>query len=352
MILRYNNLILTEASLLNLNYIHMKKIYTIFIASIASFVLFATHYATEALTVSPAKIEVSGDPGSSLTGTIKLFNESNRAQTFYTSFENFEPSDDTGAPRFIGAEDGLATWLTTTPSISLNPQERVEVPFTINIPENIDPGGYFSAIFFGTQPPAPEGGVIAIGGRIGVLTLLRVNGDISEEAGVLDYGTRESRRFYSLPPVDFEYRFSNNGGDRVIPRGDIEVKNTFGKVRSVIDANPTEGNVLPSSARRFYVTWGAEISSSQNFFQTASAQLRNFHFGYYTATMNLGWGFTNQVSDSSVSFFMIPWQLLIIIITLASLLVISVKIGGRAYKKSLLRQLEKEKQSAPIETEK
>lgn len=316
----------------------------IIIATLFTAVLFTP--VTDALTVSPAKLEISGDPGTTLAGTIKLFNESDRTQTFYTSFENFEPSDDSGTPKFIGAEEGLATWLTATGSVTLSPKERTEVPFTVTIPANAEAGGYFSAIFFGTQPPSPEGGVVAIGGRLGVLTLLRVNGDIPEDGGILEYDTKNSQRFYTQPPVEFEYRFSNDGGDRVVPRGDIEIKNTFGTIRETIDANPTEGSVLPDSARRFSPRWDVSENQPQGFLQTVKYQWNNFHFGFYKAQLQLGWGFTNQRADDVVSFFIFPWQLLLTLVIGVIVLLALLKFGGKAYKESLMKQLQAQQEKA------
>lgn len=317
----------------------MKRFYKTLITAFVFGIIFAG-YSTSALTVSPAILEIAGDPGTTLTGTVRLFNEGDTTETFFTSFENFEPSDESGTPRFVGAENGLATWLSTTGTITLAPKERVEVPFTLNIPIDTDPGGYFAAIFFGTQPPSPEGGIVAIGGRLGVLTLLRVNGDIPEDGGLLDYTTKDSRNFYTTPPVEFEYRFSNLGGDRVIPRGDIEIKNTFGTVRDTIDANPIDGSVLPNSARRFRLIWDVDAQTPKGFIETVKYQWDNFYFGFYTAELNLGWGFTNQITGQSISFFMFPWQLLLVVILILSLLLILIKFGGKAYKKSLMRQLE------------
>lgn len=319
----------------------MKTPYKHFITFIVLFItVLGFGQNTSALTVSPAILEISGDAGTSLVGSIQLFNETDREQTFFTSYENFEPSDDSGTPNFVGAENGLATWITAVASVTLKSKERTDIPFTVNIPANIDAGGYFSAIFFGTQPPSPEGGVVSIGGRLGVLTLLRVNGDIPEDGGLLEYGTADGKGFYTMPPIEFEYRFSNDGGDRVVPRGDIEIKNTFGKVKDTIDVNPTEGSVLPDSARRFRTTWNPDSVTPSGFIETVKYQWNNFYFGFYTAELNLGWGFTNQTAGQSISFFMFPWQLLLVLIFIVSLLIVTIKLGGKAYKKSLMRQLE------------
>jgi len=40
-----------------------------------------------ALTVSPVSLEITGDPGITVTGELKLYNEQEGTRTFYSSFE-------------------------------------------------------------------------------------------------------------------------------------------------------------------------------------------------------------------------------------------------------------------------
>ena len=100
-----------------------------------------------ALTVSPARFEITGDPGTTLSGEIEVFNEQEGTRTFFTSYENFEPSGDSGAPHFIGSKDGLATWIRSDSKIILESGKRVVIPFSIAIPQNAEPGGHFAVIF-------------------------------------------------------------------------------------------------------------------------------------------------------------------------------------------------------------
>src|SRR3989344_2994450 len=272
----------------------------------------------EALTISPVRLEITADPGQTVTGKLLLLNEQNGTTTFYSSFENFEPSGDSGTPRFIGAEDGLATWIKTDGKITLESGTSTSVPFSIPVPDNAEPGGYFAAIFFGSQPPAPAGGEVSIGGKIGVLVLLRVSGEVAEGGGLLEFATKEKNRFFTTLPVAFAYRINNTGGDRVVPHGEVTIKNTFRITSAKLLANENEGSVLPNSARKFEVLWGSEPLASPEergvgFFEMAGKQWNDFHFGWYTANLNLTWGVTNQTANSTYNFFVIPWQLLLII---------------------------------------
>ncbi|MSR71548.1 MAG: hypothetical protein EXS50_02700 [Candidatus Taylorbacteria bacterium] len=318
-------------------------IITVAVAGIASL--------TFALTVSPPRVDITGDPGATLKGEIELFNEQGGERIFYTSFENFEPSGDSGAPHFIGAKDGLATWIKAEKKVVLGSGKRSVVPYSITIPKNAEPGGHFAAIFFGSQEPGVQGGgQVSVGGKIGVLILLRVSGDVEEGGGLLEFVTKEKKRFFTSLPVVFTYRINNTGGDRVVPLGEIKIKNTLQFTSAKLLANKNEGSVLPGSARKFEVPWGQEVQSVNNterktgslgFFDMAGRQWSDFHFGWYTAKLNLSWGVTNQTANASYNFFVIPWQLLIIFLIVIAILGFLAKIGLRKYNRWIISKAQR-----------
>ncbi len=316
-------------------------LYTILIITIASIANPAL-----ALTVSPARVEITGDPGTTLQGEIELFNEQEGTRTFFTSFENFEPSGDTGAPHFIGAKDGLATWIKAEDKITLESGKRSVVPFSITIPQNAEPGGHFAAIFFGSQEPGSQGGgQVSVGGKIGVLILLRVSGDVEEGGGLLEFSVKDKQRFFSTLPVTFTYRINNTGGDRVVPHGEVTIKNTFRLTSAKLLANENEGSVLPSSARKFEVFWGKESALSGEekrvgFFGMAVNELREFHFGWYTANLNLVLGDdTSRTANAAYHFFIIPWQLLTIVLLIVLFFGFMGRIGLKRYNRYIIAQV-------------
>ena len=279
-----------------------------------SLTIFGAHNA-QALTISPVRVEITGNPGQTLRGEMEILNEQGETKTFFSSFENFEPSGDTGSPRFVGNSGNLSTWLSTNTRIDIAPNEKQIIPFTIAIPADAEPGGYFSAIFWGSQDPkTQEAGEVAIGGKLGVLILLRVAGDIHEEAGLSEFVAADDKRLLTAVPVTIGYRFTNKGDDRVVPLGDIVIKNTFGMEVESLKANESEGNVLPNSSRKFQVIWSKDAPKDiQGFLANAKAQLANFHFGFYRAQAAIVWGSTNKVETASTWFFLFPWQSLSIV---------------------------------------
>lgn len=297
---------------------------------------------TNALTVSPARVEISGNPGQTLSGEINIYNEQPEVKTFYTSYENFQSSDDSGAPKFVGSENGLATWIKTEGSISVNSQEKKVLPFTIKIPADAEPGGYFAAVFLGSQPPTnAEGGTVSIGGKIGILVLLRVNGDIKEGAGLTEFGTLGKKRFFSNLPVSLIYKVNNSGGDRIVPIGDIKIKNTIRLNSATIYLNEGKGSVLPGSVRKFEAVWGEKIKDdkAKSFFESAWFQIKNFHIGVYTAKINMTWGESNtSVNSDSFTFFVIPWQLLTIVLGLLIFIGFFGILALRKYNKFIIKK--------------
>lgn len=277
-----------------------------------------------AVTLSPPRLELAGDPGTVISSEIKITNEATEPQVYYTQVENFEAADESGNPSFVPTRENLATWVDVAANIRVEAGQQKVLPFTIRIPQNAEPGGYFASLFIRTTPPPTRGGEVSIGARLGTLLLLRVNGDIQEGVDILEFGTKDNQRFFSSLPIDFYYRFQNTGADRVKPTGTIAVKNVFGMNAKILNANRSDGSVLPRSIRRFESSWitsgggeeAPELQSvsveSQGFFAAAVSQAKNFAFGYYTANLDITFGESNNTAHETFRFFIIPWQLLII----------------------------------------
>jgi len=196
-----------------------------------------------------------------------------------------------------------------------------------------------------TPPDVTMGGQVAVGGRLGVLILLKVTGEVKEGGGLLEFGGKDKQRIFASLPVSFAYRFNNSGGNRTVPKGDITIRDLFGITAVVLPANQNEGSVLPGSSRKFESVWqskqqiiDAKQDQSLGFFEMAGQEWSEFHFGFYTATMKLTYGLTNQNANASYSFFIIPWQLLLIIVIIVLVLGFLGRMGLRKYNRFIIAQ--------------
>ena len=295
-----------------------------------------------ALTLTPIRLEVSGDPGQTLTEHVTLINERKTTETFYTSFENFSAQGETGDPTWYTPTDDLGTWMSAVGAVVLLPGEQKNVAFTISIPKDAEPGGHFAGIFWGTTPAVQPGGQVAIGAKTGVLVLLSVSGATSEKGGIIEFTTKNNQSFYTALPVDFYYRFQNSGSDRVKPDGTIVIKDMVGITGAQISGNPIQGNILPNSVRKLESLWGTPDTeaSSRGFFAQAGYEWHNFAFGHYTAHLNLTYGKNNEAVSSSYGFWVFPWQLTIVVVVLLALACLIIHTGLRRYNKWVIGRAE------------
>jgi uncharacterized integral membrane protein len=312
------------------------------------FVLFfISHNSAQALTISPARIEISGDPGTTITKQITLFNDSKAGEeTYYVSYANFEAQGETGSPLFVEPKGDLGTWMNAGQSVTLKANESKTIILTINIPVGAYSGGHFAVVFFGNKPD--EAGQVSVGAKTGTLVLLSVNGDVLEAGGLASFNTKNNKFFYNTLPVGLEYRWKNDGNDRVKPEGEITIRNLFYIPAARINANAVSGNILPHSTRLFNIEWlkyKADTNEApggsfiNQFFKRASYQWKNFAVGPYMAHLDLYYGAQNtNHSSKNVFFFVFPWQLLVIIfIVLAVVIFIGKKLLKR-YNKNIIEK--------------
>jgi len=305
------------------------KVIPTFLAVFVVFgVFFSFPFFAQALTISPPRLELTGDPGDIIEETLTLTNEKNISQQFFLSFENFEAQGETGTPSFVEPKSGLGTWMSSQPSVSLLPGESKIIPFTIKIPENAEAGGHFASIFWGTNPSGNNGGQVSIGAKVGTLILLSVSGDIKEEAGLLSFNTTNKKFFYKTLPIEFEYRFKNDGNDRIKPVGNALIRNTLFIPTEKIDANISAGNILPNSIRKYNFKWleydrGVNYINREGywnqFWDNVTYEWKNFALGLYSANLKLEYGLQSQKVSKTVFFFVFPYELVIVMIVVLSI---------------------------------
>jgi len=305
-----------------------------------------------ALTVIPPRLEIAANPGQSITETVKIYNETDKEQSLYTSTANFSAEEnEEGIPKFNNYgnnnEDDLAKWISVDAGpIVINPGESKEISFTISVPGNADPGGHYAALFFSSQSPSDISGSAGVGvaSKIGVLILLRVSGDIKEDGRLVEFKLNEQKLFYDHLPVNFSLLFQNSGNVHLKPTGEIKITNMLGMVSDKILVNKemvgNGKNILPNTSRHLEAVWtrGSIEAKDKGFFGKLNSEIVNFGLGRYNATLNLGYGTKGQVAVAAVTFWVFPWHL-ILVFALASVVLIFLAITAiRGYNKLIVRQ--------------
>lgn len=341
----------------------IKKIFLLALLAVTTTLQFS--YAL-GVSVSPARYELSGDKGTVVYGEFTVVNQSNVDQVYGTSVENFTAQGETGIPLFTKEKKDIAAWIQIDRTITVAKNEKKTVDFSIIIPENAEAGGHFGAVFLYSDPGESGESNVSIGTKVGMLVLLKVNGDIKLGGDIKDFSANsptdtdiKQKAFFTELPINFTYRFTNSGNDRVNPYGVIDITNTFGMSSAKLSANPGQGNVLPQSTRKFEALWGkGEKKDIPNgFFAKALYQWDHFALGYYTADLKIAYdiqakqGITESVDDinkniesstsmvtKTIKVLVLPWQLLIVM-TFSILLLLIVLVNGlKRYNKWIIKQ--------------
>lgn len=306
-------------------------------------------HVSHALTFSPQRFELEADPGQIIEREMTLTNEGTDPQTFYSVFRNFEAEGETGVPTPTDSTTGLASWLKAQKQITLAPKSTETVAYQIYVPKDATPGGYFSMILWSTTAPNVAPGQVAIGAQTGPLVLLTVNGDIKEAGAVSGFKVRDGQQFFLSLPVDFVYKFRNDGGDRVKPQGTVKIKNILGLGGKEIAANIVEGNVLPSGTRLFQTEWKrnnphaatlakATDKANLGFFGHVKNEWYNYAFGRYRALLSINYGTKGGHAEAVAVFWVVPWHLLLTIIVILTLVYFLFKGFIRRYNRFIIGQ--------------
>lgn len=315
----------------------MKKSVSLLIVVAAAFGFLFSVAPADAITVSPPIMEIAAKRGDVITNSIKVTNDSNVEQTYYISVERFVAEGDQGAAAFIpdSSPMELPSWIQfSTLQVTVGPDERKVVPFSITVPPNADPGGHYASIFLSTTPPAPRGGSqVSIGGRLGVLLLLRVDGQVNESALINSFSAKKGA--VSALPVTFSVKVQNQGNVHLKPRGNVTITNSFGRVVAVVDVNAQGSNVLPQSSRELTASWvknpNAVAGANSSFWAKYRQEKANFAFGKYTADLSMVYGATNKPLSANASFWVIPWRVMTINLILIAIIAVLLVIGVRRY---------------------
>ncbi len=271
--------------------------------------------------IQPAIIEEGLAPGAILEETLTIRNISSSEQTYYLLHRDITGVASNNQPVFAeeGAEQTgyeMSSWIEVSEEpIVLQPGAAADVPVTIRVPDTATPGSHFAGLFVTMTPPRLRATGAAVGYEVGTIISIRIAGEANEVASIRSFST--DKLVYSSPKVTFSTRVENGGNVLVRPRGPLEIRNMFGKKVETLVVNDTLGGVFPGSIRAFDVTWDS----------------KDFAIGRYQGIVALIYGEDGHDTTiaSTISFWVLPLNVILPILGILVLIVVVVYFGVRLH---------------------
>ena len=240
--------------------------------------------------ISPPNFELEGEPGQVVAQQITVTNRGSSPIPINMQVSGFEAVGQAGQAALTEATPaafGIVSWTSVTPDqFQLDPDQRQAVTFLIEIPEDAPPGGHYVSVLASVSTAGATQG-LAVGQRIGSLILLKVAGEVIEQAQVAELN---APAVASKGPIDFTAVLRNSGNVHLRPAGFISIKGTFGG--EITNLQLEQSNVLPRSERAFSATWDT-----------------GWRIGVYTAEYTAFYGTENASVTKSVTVIIFPWPI-------------------------------------------
>jgi len=171
----------------------------------------ASAFALGGLYVTPLIENLHGAPGSQITFTTSITNQSNVQLTAVIAFRDFyiDSNGNYSMTTFASYTHSCAPWI-TTPSTApiISAGQTIQVPFTITIPSNVS-GEYFATILINNTAPNQTGNII-VGVNTAIIVTVKIdNMPMTYQAQFKDvklYNTSSNDL-----PANFPSSFKSNG---------------------------------------------------------------------------------------------------------------------------------------------
>lgn len=235
--------------------------------SMPGLLLTCSALAASGVDLDVSRVELSAQPGATLTGGVKAINPGSADEaplTVKAYFSDFVLPQ-SGPAKFMspgGSANSIANWIRYTPdTFSLAPKLDQQVKYTIQVPQNAKPGLYWGVLFFHTDDPKKQK----------LNTEKGVSLDYQVDVGQIIYvqvGSPTLEGKISGLAADFQNgqlnvsaTVKNTGSSLIRAVGRAQVRDKGGKVLLTLPV--AEGVALPGYSRNFEAQGGGSLPPGQ-----------------------------------------------------------------------------------------
>jgi hypothetical protein len=297
------------------------------------------------LTTSPIAIHLSTKPGQTVTTTMQVQNNGTTPVTIALRLEKFKALGESGQAAIYApnSADPSLYWVHfSQTSIVAQPGVWNSVTVTIDVPIDASLGYYYAVLFEPQVQASTQNGLSnVVKGANAIFVLLDTN-SANENRQLSVSSFTSLHGIYEYLPATFTATIDNPGNIYLIPNGDVFISRTpNGKALATLDINPGQGAILPQSPRQFQVQWsdgfpvfvpkrinGQIVSNSKGVPEqvlqwNSNSSFSKIRFGHYYAHLALVYnnGTNSKVTNVYVSFWVIPWKLILLFVFVIALII-------------------------------
>ena len=293
---------------------------------------------TQIFTAIPPRLEIRAKPGEFVQKTVQFRNEGDTTAYLTIVSKDFIVKDTAGTPEFVtslvSGRWAASSWIRLSPtSVAVAPKQVINITLSANVPLDALPGGHYAGVLYQGTGAAPRIGTGIGAGTgvqqiVGTLVYLTVEGPVTEQALVKRF---EAPRFLEFGPVPFTTEILNQSDLHVAPRGQITVRNMFGKTMVVLPLE--ERNIFPGASFVYTNTWNTK-----------------YLLGRYRADLSAAYGSQGHALAATIYFIVFPVRIaLAVILAVVIIILIILFIRRRQKEKEELELEEESKETSPIE---
>lgn len=291
------------------------------------------------LQISPLPIELSVEPGKSVSSELRVRNAGPQTEQLQIKVLKVT-EDDNGIIHFSEPKptDEWASWIHFSRGIfDAPPNEWQTLKMDINVPKDAAFGYYFAVEYSRATPEQPQPGRQVARGAVATFVLLNVDSPgAKREAKIVSF--EADHKLYEYLPVNFRVKIRSSGNVHVAPHGNVFISKGKKQI-GAIDINSAEGNILPNSSRFFGAGWDDGFphyvtktdndkpvldkkGQPQKNLKWDFSKVNRLRFGRYSARLFMVYddGQRDVPIEATVKFWVVPWKILLVILVVVGLI--------------------------------
>ncbi len=317
------------------------------------------------LQVTPSPLVTTVKPGTKTQLELKIRNGSSGTEQLKIAPRSFRISNDSNKITLLDTTPpDIAQWISfSQPKFTVAPGQWENEEVTLSVPKDAGFSYSFALVISRQNTPKSTGSGRVINGSLAVFTLVNIDRpDATTNLQIASFTA--SKHVYEYLPTTFSVRFHNAGNTIAQPYGNIFVgrgKSSQNPMAS-LTVNETHGYILPSTMRTITATWNDGFPSYETIRNPDGStkqkliwnwgDLSKLRIGRYTAHLVAVYSKNGRDTpiEGSVSFWVIPWKILLGVILVALLLLFAVFMLVRAIVRPVWRRTHNKKPPAEAET--